>query len=415
MSGTFSGTLTDATGATFDATLTLKPHVATASPGPVPVASPDNAQAISPATVLVTADLAQWRLAGAPPTMTVQWMPKGGAWAAAGSTAAVTRLMTWGGRLFHTSPNASSLSTPGWWRATVAGTTVGWGEVPGNPSLPVVVMPPPAPGTGFHVTTSGFIGPDGKPWVMRGLNGGVNDALQMAGNVFAQFPRMTCWRLNTGGNDSAADIDRVVKAFNAKNVVVEIEDHSGNANNVAWYQQMATAYKGNPMVFLEMPNEPNGNNLTNIQIGLVKAIRAAGFTNPVALQPVGGYDFSNIGGVLSQIDKTNIFITPHIYYSGGDPNGAQSYLNADISQCLNNGCFPAIDEFGEAMDGWNWDQYGATVTSSIIAANQAGRCGALYWAANNGAHSNGADSAFVKADASQLSPTGAGPLKGWIG
>jgi hypothetical protein len=74
---------------------------------------------------------------------------------------------------------------------------------------------------------------------------------------------------------------------------------------------MATAYKGNANVFLEMPNEPNATNLSQIQIGLVNAIRATGFTNPIALQPAGGYDFSNITAVTAAVGTNNIFITPH--------------------------------------------------------------------------------------------------------
>ena len=279
------------------------------------------------------------------------------------------------------------------------------------------VLPPPTPlpAVGaLTVTAAGFkSGP--SPWTMRGLNGGVNDCLQMFGKLFTQLPGITCIRLNTGGQDNAAQIDQVVRQYTGRGCVIEIEDHSGNPNNVAWYTQMATLYKGNPHVILEMPNEPNANNLTAIQIGLVKAIRAAGFTNPVALQPAGGFDFSQIGATLAGIDKTNIFITPHIYYGGNDPNGASQYLNSDIQACLGFGCFPAIDEFGEALDGVNWNQFGASVVSSIVAANKAGSCGGMYWAMNNGLHSNGADSAFIAADASQLSPTGTGLKTNWLG
>ena len=285
------------------------------------------------------------------------------------------------------------------------------------PDPRVLPSPSPAPAAGaLSVTAAGGFKMGSTSWTMRGLNGGVQDCLHMLGNLFTQLPGITCVRLNTGGNDNPSQIDQVVKTITGRGCVVEIEDHSGNPNNVAWYTQMATAYKGNPLVILEMPNEPNPSNLTAIQIGLVKAIRGAGFTNPVALQPAGGYDFGQIGATLNGIpDKTNIFITPHIYYSGNDPNGASQYVNNDITACRNFGCFPAIDEFGEAMDGWNWDQFGASVVSSTIAANKAGSCGALYWAMNNGLHSNGADSAFIAADASQLSPTGTGLKTNWLG
>src|SRR4029077_4887566 len=98
--------------------------------------------------------------------------------------------------------------------------------------------------------TGGFINSNGQQWAMRGLNAGVQDALQGFANVLTDYPGLTAIRLNTGGNDSAADIDKVVQEYTARCVVVMIEDHSGTANNVAWYQQMATTYKGNALVFL---------------------------------------------------------------------------------------------------------------------------------------------------------------------
>jgi hypothetical protein len=263
------------------------------------------------------------------------------------------------------------------------------------------------------VSVGGFTDPSGQPWSMRGLNAGVQDALRGLAHVFDAFPAMTCLRLNSGGNDSAADIDAVVKGYNARGCVVMIEDHTNNPNNVAWYQQMATLYKGNPLVFLDMPNEPNPTNLVAIQIGLVKAIRGAGFAGPVGLQPAGGYDFSNIGPVLAGIDGTNIFVTPHIYYGGTDPAGPQAYDDADIAASLKLGLFPCIGEFGEGIDGWHLDPEGPLVTSSIIAMNRAGKCGAIYWAMDNGNHPDGVDSAFLTTDGLKLTPTGVG-LQAWL-
>ncbi len=90
--------------------------------------------------------------------------------------------------------------------------------------------------TSFTVSaTGGFIDPNGQQWTMRGLNAGVQDALQGFANVLTDYPGLTAIRLNTGGNDNAADIDKVVQEYTARGVVVMIEDHSGNPNNVAWY------------------------------------------------------------------------------------------------------------------------------------------------------------------------------------
>jgi hypothetical protein len=242
----------------------------------------------------------------------------------------------------------------------------------------------------FAVSANGgFTDPNGQAWSMRGLNAGVQDALQGFPNVMQQFPGMTAIRLNTGGNDSPAAINQVVQEYTSKGIVVEIEDHSGNPNNVAWYQQMATAYKGNPLVMLETPNEPNPSGLAQTQIGLIQAIRATGFANPIGVQPGGGFDQSNIPAVVAALGTNQLFVTPHIYIGGStDPNGAANYVQSEISTAKSNGLFASIDEFGNAMDGSTMDPMGNSVITAVTVANQAGQAGAIAWAMDNGNHAN---------------------------
>ena len=258
----------------------------------------------------------------------------------------------------------------------------------------------------------GFKDPNGQPWNMRGLNAGVQDALQGFGNVLTDYPGLTAIRLNSG-TDSAASIDQVVQEYTAKDVVLEIEDHSGNGDNVAWYQQLAQTYKDNPYVFLETPNEPSDPNTAQFQIQIINAIVTAGFKNPIGLQPIGGYDFSNISTVTGSVGTAQIFVTPHIYYGGNDPNGAAAYVQADIQSAQGLGLFPSIDEFGDAEDGYTRDPYGPAVISSVVSANQMGAAGAVFWAMDNGNHSDGADSAFLTPDGSQLTGVGQG-LQSWL-
>ena len=269
----------------------------------------------------------------------------------------------------------------------------------------------------FTVTASGgFVAPNGTPWTMRGLNAGVQDALQGFGNVLKDYPGLTAIRLNCdSGNDSAASIAQVVQEYTAAGVVVEIEDHSGNGDNVAWYQQMATMFKGNPLVFLETPNEPSADAATTAQnqIGIINAIRAAGFANPIGLQPVGGYDQSNIPTVTAAVGTAGLFATPHIYYGVNDPNGAGQYVQSEIQGALQKGLFPSIDEFGNALDGFTADPQGMTVISSVLAANEAGQAGAVFWAMDNGNHPDGADSAFLNPAGTQLTPVGV-DIQPWL-
>ena len=256
-----------------------------------------------------------------------------------------------------------------------------------------------------------------QPWTMRGVNAGVQDALQGFANVMQDFPGMTAIRLNCdSGNDSAADIDTVVREYTGAGVVVEIEDHSGNPDNVAWYQQMAQAYKGNALVYLEMPNEPIADAQTTAQnqIGIIQAVRAAGFTNPIGVQPVGGYDFSNLPMVISALGTAGLFVTPHIYYNGTDPNGAADYVQSDLQQAKALGLWAVIDEFGNAMDGFTLDPQGNAVILAVIAVNEGGQAGGVFWAMDNGNHPDGTDSAFLNPDGSQLTPVGQSMIQPWL-
>jgi hypothetical protein len=205
----------------------------------------------------------------------------------------------------------------------------------------------------------------------------------------------------------------VVQEYTSKGVVIQIEDHGGNEDNVAWYAQMAQAYKNNPRVFLETPNEPSAANTAQNQIAIVAAIRAAGFANPIGLQPMNGWDFSSIATVTAAVGAAQVFVTPHIYDTGSDPNGPAQYVQADLQTSLGLGLFASIDEFGNATDGFTIDPDGSEVISAVISANQAGKAGALFWAMDNGNHADGADSAFLAPDGSQLTSTGV-LLQSWL-
>ena len=264
--------------------------------------------------------------------------------------------------------------------------------------------------------TGGFVAPNGQPWAMRGLDAGVQDALQGFPGVLTDYPGLTAIRLNVvPGSDSAASIDQVVQEYTAKGVVVEIEDHSGNGDNVAWYQQMATAYKGNSHVFLETPNEPTAAAATTAQnqIGIINAIRAAGFTGLIGVQPNGGWDYANLSTVTAAVGTAGLFLTPHIYYNGTDPNGAANYVQSDIQGATSLGLFASIDEFGNAMDGYTLDPYGNSVITAVVAANEAGQAGAVFWAMDNGNHADGTDSAFLNPNGSQLTSIGQ-VLQPWL-
>ena len=265
---------------------------------------------------------------------------------------------------------------------------------------------------------TGFTDSTGKVISIRGLNGLVADALQAFPAVMTDYPGMTAIRLNViPDSDNALDIAQVVQEYNAANVVVEIEDHSGNQDNVAWYQQMASLYQTFPLVFLEVPNEPDDDlSVTpQNQIDIINAIRAAGFTNPIGIQAMGGFDESNYSVVTAAVGTQQLYAAPHEYYYGTDPNGAQQYLDELVSGAQAVGLFPWLDEFGnDAGDGVSPAPEGMTVITDIITENEAGTIAATFWAMDNGNHPDGTDSAFLTMDGTQLTPIGINPLQPWL-
>jgi hypothetical protein len=309
---------------------------------------------------------------------------------------------------------------------TYSGSGSSWIRQPNAP--PNLVYPPtPAPpvtGGYYTVTASGgFLDPNGKPWHMRGLNGSPQDCSACGLTLLSQFGRSTALRLNCGNYangywDTDADIDKIVKMYGAKGVVVMIEDHSGNQSRTDWYAHMATIYKTNPYVFLETPNEPSANAATTAQnqIAIINAIRNAGFPGPIGIQPVGGYDGGNLATVVQACGTHQLFCTPHIYYYGTDPNYAAGKVTSWIDNNKNQlGLWSCVDEFGnDAGDGYSLAPQGNTVIDAVISAEQANRCGAVFWAMGNGYHDL-VDSAFAVPDGSRLTTLGTQRIKPWVG
>ena len=56
--------------------------------------------------------------------------------------------------------------------------------------------------------TGGFVAPNGQPWTMRGLDAGVQDALQGFANVLTDYPGLTAIRLNVRPRQRFRGIDR---------------------------------------------------------------------------------------------------------------------------------------------------------------------------------------------------------------
>jgi hypothetical protein len=408
---TLAGQLTDAaTGLVYDVSITQAQHAAPIPPGPVP--SPDGAQATTPATVLVTADLCSWRLAGAAGAYTVQYQTAGSTtWPAAGHTAAVTRLMTWGGHIYQTSPNASSYGSPGWWKGTVTATTVTWAEVPGDPSLP-----PPVTSGRFLVAAGTVTDPSGKAWRANGINclyrqvwgnGGVDLARFSAaalkrgfpGLNFVRFADLYSYGLNQAAHPATdATVRNWVADLNAAGIVVYAEVHyTGNyatgqalTDGCTWLTEWANFGKGNPMLWLGTQNEPHGDagGISRMMRIMYNAVRATGNLNPV-LFCTGNPGAEIIGMDAAQFaDTDNTGFDPH-YYGWNPANGVrwQDILNQCAAFHNKQGPMSSLClETGDATDGNYQDANWEDVLNQSL--NNA--CGSAAWWAN-WAHGNGGD------------------------
>ncbi|HVW93016.1 MAG TPA: cellulase family glycosylhydrolase [Devosia sp.] len=139
---------------------------------------------------------------------------------------------------------------------------------------------PASAAPGFSVADGTIIGPDGKPFVARGVNvSGPNwvwhhktapDAALIADcwgfnlvrvNIFL-FPETKYPQV-----DDNNDLDAIVQAFTSRGIVVVIEAHDRIGSFFAgadlkyladWYAGLARKYRGNPYVWFDIMNEPGG-------------------------------------------------------------------------------------------------------------------------------------------------------------
>lgn len=268
----------------------------------------------------------------------------------------------------------------------------------------------------FTVTAGGgFIDPGGQPWSMRGLNATPDEAMRGLNALGTQYPGLTAIRMTASSGsssnavDSLATIQKTIKAYTDKGIVVELELHYGNGyeSDVGWYRTMASTFKSNPLVFLETPNEPHAGKDQTVanQIAIINAIRGEGFRNPIGVQPLLGWDTSNLSAVVASTGTQNIFATPHIY--------GEDWSQGPIDHARSLGMFSVIDEFGNSMDGSTIDAHGDATTRGVIAKVEAGIAGGIAWAMDNWNHPDGADSAFATPDGSRLTYFGA-MLQPWL-
>jgi hypothetical protein len=309
-------------------------------------------------------------------------------------TANAVRLYAKGGICYH--ENASGQ----YWHLD---STNVWQGPDADPTVAVPVPPVVAPGTvtGFTVSqVNGIRDNAGNRWELRGYNcdcigSGAFDTVKA--NLFAKFPGANLCRVVCTQGTSVAEVQSMVAALTARKMICFIDYHDQmQSGTIAWYRTMCAAFKANPYVFMETPNEPP-NNVASDQIAIINALRAAGWTNPIGLELHGGYLFDNIAPVMAACAQGNqLFLCPHNYgdwWNGNMQNGANA-----------TGLYAVVDEFGDSTDGSNIDANGTACVQHIIQSQQAHQNGAAFWSATNGFHEG--DNLFLDPQGNTLSSMG---------
>lgn len=283
---------------------------------------------------------------------------------------------------------------------------------------------------GITANVNGFFNSQGQALTLEGMNGSPEAFADISPQQLEQnFPGLNAIRLNVSPSDTNdPDIAQDVQNYTAAGIAVELEVHDDNGQISGYdstYEQWASEYKNNPLVMLETPNEPGGGcgQVASQEAQYVEEIRSEGFNNPIGLQPTGGYNEGDIPSVLSDLQQdgastSNLYVTPHIYYSGSSATGALSYAEGEISGAQSNGLPALIDEYGCAMNGYTTDPEGQTVLQAMDTLGQSGygsqsTVGSIFWNINQD-HGCGADSAYSAGCGQQLSSGDMTQIGDWL-
>ncbi len=207
---------------------------------------------------------------------------------------------------------------------------------------------------GFSVQNGRLIGPNGQPFVAKGINIGDWVLSQAIGNASAQplttdFPGVNFVRLdiapfgsadNTVDNlDPLSSIEQSVNWATSHGIVVDIVylpydrtlTGSPLSTAAAWYGRLAAAFKANPYVWFETQNEPPdtaGNAVSNEMTAIYNAVRDAGNTAPILLTPHGGGDDTQGMSASAIAAMHNVIWDLHFYNWVSNYSTSQSANNA---------------------------------------------------------------------------------------
>jgi uncharacterized membrane protein YgcG len=251
---------------------------------------------------------------------------------------------------------------------------------------------------GFSVSSGQIIGPDGSPFVARGVD--CDDSIP-ASQVTPLFPGLNFVRLPTSNWPSASDLQAEVTSFTSAGIVVEIEDHpwpevapytgSDLASETSWYASLASAFNGNPYVWFGTMNEPQtayGSAEAAISVqeaAIYGAIRGTGNNTIIMMELMGGGNPGTIGAGFGMTPSTYSSMTGivwdfHFYGWDSGYSTDQATVNAALlgSASSGDGILAAqtitsadgvvpvlIGEYGNSTDGQNVDPNWTQVLTAV--------------------------------------------------
>ncbi|MBS2009618.1 MAG: cellulase family glycosylhydrolase [Cyanobacteria bacterium SZAS TMP-1] len=278
---------------------------------------------------------------------------------------------------------------------------------------PVETTKPPAITDNFSVSDGQIIGPDGKPFVARGINVNGISANEYADDILKSFPNLNFIRLatspdgnpftgETGAPQQAVldDVQKFIDKMTAHGIVVEVENHGGSEpsgqelqNEIDWVSQIAARNKDNPYVWFGSHNEPVVRNsdfaaTVNEQQQFYDAIRATGNNNMIMLE-TGIYTWPGIGSFTENKELSNyknVAIDFH-WYSADYGASSASLLDENLKLFDGiksaDGQMPIImGEYGPtAGEGGNPDVVGGQQSIEAVqnAVNDGKLDGAVAW------------------------------------
>jgi hypothetical protein len=262
---------------------------------------------------------------------------------------------------------------------------------------------------GFHVVNAQIIGPNGQPFVARGVNLYDFDMGSAAGSITTIFPGLNFIRVNVHSYPDPTTYDAFVNQMTAKGIVVEFEDHpnagggqgsiytgSQLASELQWYGNTAVHFKGNPYVWFGTFNEPptSPGSLSQWQLQTYQAIRNAGSTSPILLEISGWAGaWNNAMDPSVYLQMTNTVWDAHFYGWVAKYSTDQSSVDAALADEVSgvqaipsaDGTMPVmIAEYGNSTDGTTVDPNGIQAVTSVINRGAAGKNGSAAWNWNPG-------------------------------